>query len=860
MADKSFGVKRLNLTGPSGTPTIDSPNNLNLNAISVAISTDLSVGGQVQSNLKIGSSYSVGIGTTVPTSKLHVVGDGRFTGVVTAVSFIGNITGNVIGTASTASFATTAFNLIGTAATASFATTAANLTNAANITTGTINPNRLSGEYNIDITGNSLRSQFAENLDDAANILSGIINPARLSGSYNININGTATTSINVSGGIVSVTSLNVSGVSTLGTVRISSGIITATSGIVTYYGDGSKLQNVVASGVGITISKNGSFVGVGSILNFQNHLDVTVVSGYATVSVNQDSVNYFKSAPSGIITSTNVGIGTTNPQNRLHVYSNTADGISVERSNSQNSVIQYKNTISSMFAGLSTSAIGWGIDQNNNIGTQPYFYVLRNNGEVLVGTATSTGTANQKLQVNSGAYVSGSIGIGTTNPLSTLQVGAASTQAFYVFSDGRVGIGQTNPSGVFVARDDSGTSGFSQIIRAEKRGTTNTNVFRVDVNANSSEIQLIGIGSQASNISIVNGSNITASFRADGNVGIATTTPTSRLHVNGTSLISGISTIGNFRITPVGTGATVGGIGVTYYGDGSQLTSLNAGAGGTTGQIQYNSSGISTGASDFYYINSNNRVGLGTTNPQYKLHVIGDVFISGIVTATSINVGSVGTAAQLNVTSIPSDNVTYPLFVTDATDGGKSVYYDNGISWDATNNVLTVPSLTATTQILLSDSDNLILGAGEDAKLFYDGTGNILNLRLENTANSFILTDAGTTKITFSRSGNADFTGIVTATDFNSTSDIQYKENIKTIENPVDKILQIRGVEFNWKSNNKKSLGVIAQEIENIFPELIGGGEDYKTVNYNGLIGVLIESIKELKQEVEELKKKINS
>ena len=84
MADKSFGVKQINLIGASGTPTIESPNNLNLNAITVGISTDITIGGQVQSNLKIGSSYSVGIGTTNPTSKLHVVGDVYVTGFTTS--------------------------------------------------------------------------------------------------------------------------------------------------------------------------------------------------------------------------------------------------------------------------------------------------------------------------------------------------------------------------------------------------------------------------------------------------------------------------------------------------------------------------------------------------------------------------------------------------------------------------------------------------------------------------------------------------------------------------------------------------------------------------------------------------------
>ncbi len=82
MADKGFGIKQINLIGASGTPTIDSPNNLNLNAINVAISTDVTIGGQLQSNLKIGSGYSVGIGSTIPSAKLDVIGGAKFTGGV----------------------------------------------------------------------------------------------------------------------------------------------------------------------------------------------------------------------------------------------------------------------------------------------------------------------------------------------------------------------------------------------------------------------------------------------------------------------------------------------------------------------------------------------------------------------------------------------------------------------------------------------------------------------------------------------------------------------------------------------------------------------------------------------------------
>lgn len=96
MADKAFGVKDINLIGASGTPTIESPNNLNINAVNVAISTDITVAGKVSlgagtsisspgSNIltlgtnslervRITSAGLVGIGTDAPSGKLNIVG------------------------------------------------------------------------------------------------------------------------------------------------------------------------------------------------------------------------------------------------------------------------------------------------------------------------------------------------------------------------------------------------------------------------------------------------------------------------------------------------------------------------------------------------------------------------------------------------------------------------------------------------------------------------------------------------------------------------------------------------------------------------------------------------------------------
>ena len=100
---------------------------------------------------------------------------------------------------------------------------------------------------------------------------------------------------------------------------------------------------------------------------------------------------------------------------------------------------------------------------------------------------------------------------------------------------------------------------------------------------------------------------------------------------------------------------------------------------------------------------------------------------------------------------------------------------------------------------------------------------------------------------------------GIVTATDFNATSDIKFKDNIQNISNAVDKIISISGVTFNWKESREISAGVIAQDVEKVFPEVVKE-MDGKTVNYNGLIGLLVEVVKEQQKQIEELKSRIDN
>jgi hypothetical protein len=90
--------------------------------------------------------------------------------------------------------------------------------------------------------------------------------------------------------------------------------------------------------------------------------------------------------------------------------------------------------------------------------------------------------------------------------------------------------------------------------------------------------------------------------------------------------------------------------------------------------------------------------------------------------------------------------------------------------------------------------------------------------------------------------------TGSLSATIFNTTSDANQKVNIREIQNPLDKLICLKGVEFDWKDNNQPSMGVIAQELEKVLPELVSTMDNgSKVVNYNGLIALLIEAVKEL-------------
>ena len=108
---------------------------------------------------------------------------------------------------------------------------------------------------------------------------------------------------------------------------------------------------------------------------------------------------------------------------------------------------------------------------------------------------------------------------------------------------------------------------------------------------------------------------------------------------------------------------------------------------------------------------------------------------------------------------------------------------------------------------------------------------------------------------------GGISVTGEITASgDITAFSDARVKENIETIDNALDKVTQLRGVEYNKIGSEEKSIGVVAQEIREVLPEVVKENEDgMLSVAYGNITGVLIEAIKEQQKQIEELKAQLD-
>jgi hypothetical protein len=205
-------------------------------------------------------------------------------------------------------------------------------------------------------------------------------------------------------------------------------------------------------------------------------------------------------------------------------------------------------------------------------------------------------------------------------------------------------------------------------------------------------------------------------------------------------------------------------------------------------------------------------------------------------------------------------DSQDLAIFETAVSNGSKLRIVEerdiNGSGWtSAYTRIQKTVDVTDQAYIQFNGSDNtygMEFGNAANNEIFAQFRNNSSVDLYYNGSKKFETTGYGVT-IT----GGINVSGVATATDFNSASDENLKTNIRTIEDPLAKVVQIRGVNFDWKETQRPALGVIAQEIEKVLPELVTDNGT-KTVNYNGLIGLLIEAVKAQQEEIDILKSKI--
>ena len=148
--------------------------------------------------------------------------------------------------------------------------------------------------------------------------------------------------------------------------------------------------------------------------------------------------------------------------------------------------------------------------------------------------------------------------------------------------------------------------------------------------------------------------------------------------------------------------------------------------------------------------------------------------------------------------------------------------------------------------------NDAWISSADSRNRLYFTTNGSTI---LKFDTNFLVQNNSGTTMLTTDTSGNFTATGNVGA-----YSDLALKEDIYQIENALDKVKKLRGVHFTRKANNSKEIGVVANEVEKVVPELVDEHEDkelgtVKTMKYANTVGLLIEAVKDLSKQIEELK-----
>ncbi len=402
-------------------------------------------------------------------------------------------------------------------------------------------------------------------------------------------------------------------------------------------------------------------------------------------------------------------------------------------------------------------------------------------------------GAADGRIFIANG----GNVGIGTTSPASKLQVRI-----------GGIGSNANDEVDGVIFEGDRHDLIFKQI-RTSASSDWNSTTFRLQTRVDTTLMSSIDFVTDASferHIDINTASNsLNTRFTHNGKVGIGTNSPSQKLDVNGATnskglLINGLHNFG------VDSNASIElNNAATSYGVIRAFQSTDA-----TGVIHFFGRSWGGGSSvGMVNIEGHNGVSIGTWNSPSTS--------TTFLTSGNVGIGTASPSAKLHLAVSSANDDTFHIF-----NGSVRTHL---LGSESTNGVIYLRNSSNSNTVRINTSGNSYFNGG--------------NVGIGNTSPSQKLHVTGS---------------ILASSDVVAFSDKKLKENIKTLDG--SKVYDMRGVSFTRKDTGKDSSGVIAQEIQKIAPELVTDNDGTLSVAYGNLTGYLIEAVKELKIEIEELKK----
>ena len=520
-----------------------------------------------------------------------------------------------------------------------------------------------------------------------------------------------------------------------------------------------------------------------------------------------------------------NVGIGTSSPGAKLDiggasgemirlVDSSTTGNpfISFFQTSTRRAYIQYVDsgdnlTLASEYGGIVLMTGTGGTETEKmritsagdvGIGTNSPSEKLDVSGDIIM-TDAITSQANLKSlggtivshDLNTGDYTFANSAIVSNPVASTTIFNTGGSESMRIDADGNLGIGTDSPDQKLVISGSNNV--YSKIATSATNSTLGINLVN---DARSWIVRVNGDDSDKFQITDASADAQRVTIDTSGNVGIGTTTPGHKLDVNG-SLHSTYLNIAD-----------------AIYHEGDTDTYIQF--------ISSNTIRWVTGGTERIRLNSSGNVGIGTDNPGFTLDITGTgrattdfrapIFYDTDNTAYYANPGGTSRLSAVQASNGTAGAPAYG-FVNDTNNG---MYY----------------IVTDTLAFSTAGSERLRITAGGAMGLGVTPT---------NTAGRF---EASNDIVAY------------------SSSDKNWKKNIINIDSPLRKISQINGVEFDWMEdepihgNKGHDVGVIAQEIELVIPEAVQTRESgMKAVQYDKIIPLLIESIKEQQKQIDELK-----